>query len=286
MPNCRQCHTRAAEQHMSKLKERAGWLLGGILGLAAMVAAVVLAWSAMILEQTYEFSPRTVVVPSDPESLAQGEKVARTRGCLGCHGKSGEGRLFVDIPWVARVPAPSLTRIVHEWSIEELDRSIRQGLSRDRKSVLAMPSGMYQNLSDADFGALIAYLRSLPQSAHDTGGKFLGLPARWLLLRREIEPERRHFAAYPPAWPDPGDAVAHGRYLAQTTCSECHGPNLHGWPGDAPPGLAIAAAYSPEEFLRLMATGESASGRDLRPDEGSLDRAIRALHGGGSRDHL
>jgi mono/diheme cytochrome c family protein len=248
---------------MKKIVKAVGLVLGGVLGLAVLAAGVIFAWSSMILERTYEFAPRAVVVPFDPESLAQGKKVALTRGCLGCHGENAQGGLFVDIPWVARVPAPGLTQRVHAWSIEELDRSIRQGLRENGKSVFGMPSGMYQHLSDEDFGALIAFLRSLPRSDQELGRRFLGLPARMLIVQGELAPERVHFAAYLEAQSAHGDVPAQGKYLAQTTCSECHGPNLHGWAADAAPSLAIVAAYSPEEFLRLMTTGESASGREL-----------------------
>jgi mono/diheme cytochrome c family protein len=59
-------------------------------------------------------------------------------------------------------------------------------------------------------------------------------------------------------------AAAHGKYLAQTTCSECHGPDLHGWgDDDAPPGLAIVAAYPAVALERFSY---------YTPDE------IRAMH--------
>ena len=72
------------------------------------------------------------------------------------------------------------------------------------------------------------------------------------------------FDRYPNVQPDPADAVAHGKYLAHTTCTECHGPELRGWGGDDPaPSLIVASAYSPEAFERLMKTGQSLTGRDL-----------------------
>lgn len=44
-----------------------------------------------------------------------------------------------------------------------------------------------------------------------------------------------------------------GRYLATTACTECHGAALEG--GGDTPDLRIAAAYSTEQFARLMRTG-------------------------------
>jgi mono/diheme cytochrome c family protein len=246
-----------------RLLKWTGYAFGGLGLLAALLAAAVYGLSEARLARNYDFVARTVAVPNDAASIALGEKVARTRGCLGCHGPNGEGRYFVDIPWVARLPAPNLTRLAHEWSVAELDRSIRQGVRANGKSVFGMPSAMYQHLADEDFAALIAYLRTLPRSANDPQGRFVGLPARALILKGELAPEREAFSEFVPARPDPGDPVAHGKYLAQTTCSECHGPNLHGWAAEAAPSLLIVAGYPLESFQRLMTHGESSGGHSL-----------------------
>jgi mono/diheme cytochrome c family protein len=240
-----------------------GYAFGGLALLAAVLAAVVYVWTETRLARIYEFADRSVVVPTDAASIARGEKVARTRGCLGCHGKHGEGRYFVDIPWVARLPAPNLTRLAHDWTVPQLDRSIRQGVRDNGTSVFGMPSAMYQYLGDEDFGALIAFLRSLPRSDHDPQGRFVGLPARALILKGELAPERETFAEFLAARPAPDDPLEHGKYLAQTTCSECHGPNLHGWAAEAAPSLLIVAGYTLEAFQHLMTHGESSGGHPL-----------------------
>ena len=64
-----------------------------------------------------------------------------------------------------------------------------------------------------------------------------------------------------PALPD--DPEAYGKYIAMTTCPECHGPDLRGWPDDNVPSLAIVAAYSLEDFTTLLRTGEPIGGREL-----------------------
>jgi cytochrome c553 len=45
-----------------------------------------------------------------------------------------------------------------------------------------------------------------------------------------------------------------------TTCTECHGWDLNGWPDDPSPPLIVAKAYTPEQYTRLMRTGEIAAG--------------------------
>ena len=67
--------------------------------------------------------------------------------------------------------------------------------------------------------------------------------------------------------PDLGPKLAFGRYLASTTCSECHGPDLTGVPDFGPhlstPDLDIAGTYSDAELARLLSTGQGRTPRDL-----------------------
>ena len=61
----------------------------------------------------------------------------------------------------------------------------------------------------------------------------------------------------------PDDPEVYGKYIAMTSCPECHGPELRGWPDDNVPSLAIVAAYSLEDFTALLRTGEPIGGREL-----------------------
>ena len=49
-------------------------------------------------------------------------------------------------------------------------------------------------------------------------------------------------------------------YKELTTCTECHGWDLNGWPDDPAPSMIVAKAYTAEQFTRLMRTGEIATG--------------------------
>ena len=66
----------------------------------------------------------------------------------------------------------------------------------------------------------------------------------------------------PPPLAPPTQALALGRHLALTTCTECHGPDLNGYPGEDAPSLIVAKAYSTQDFMRLMRTGITASGKE------------------------
>ena len=121
-----------------------------------------------------------------------------------------------------------------------------------------MPSRMLFNLSDRDLADLIAWIRSHPVVENDHPENELRFAARLgvALDKFKLEPRQIDHAAARIA-PDSANAVAFGRYLARTSCTECHGANLEGGSaGPYPtPSLMVVAAYSEAEFRRLMREG-------------------------------
>jgi len=136
---------------------------------------------------------------------------------------------------------------------------------RDGTTVRGMPSDSFYATTDADLGDLIAYLRSvepasdaLPETEVRYMGR-LGLATGKYRLAPQIlatSPRRRETLS-------PGDAISFGRYIAYTTCVECHGEKLMGDPRsiEPSPSLAIVASYEPAEFARLMKDGITATGK-------------------------
>ena len=128
------------------------------------------------------------------------------------------------------------------------------------------PSGTFHGLSDVDLARILAFLRSQPP-AHGVGPALHAGPlGRVGLLTGRFAPAavlvRRHAtAAPPPTPPHPRDSLALGRYVARTTCTECHGADLRG--GGGTPALVVASAYAPEEFRHFLRTGEAKGGREL-----------------------
>jgi mono/diheme cytochrome c family protein len=240
-----------------------------LIGLAALVVLALVALyglSQRIIAREYDLPAETLVVPDDPASIAEGERLATLLGCSGgCHGESGlEGSHFVDEFLLAHITAPNLTRIVLEYTDAELERVIRHGVKNDGRSVFIMPSYMFAGLSDEDLGRVIAYLRSQPE-VEGPGRRFsVGPVGRAGLvlgqfgpLAPEISPAT-HFTAAPPS----DGTLARGRYLGHTVCTECHGQDLRGGEGFTP-DLSVVAAYSLDEFRTLMRTGVPASGAEL-----------------------
>src|SRR5262245_63574466 len=100
--------------------------------------------------------------------IAHGERLTHVLGCTGCHGANLEGTFFTeDEPQYGPLYASNLTVEVPEYTDAQLDGIIRHGTHPARKTVWGMPSEIFQHLSDADFHAVVAHLRTLKSS----GGK-------------------------------------------------------------------------------------------------------------------
>ena len=257
------------------MKTFAKWALrivGGLALLVMLALAAVYLLSERVLEREYAVEAERITVPTDSASVAEGRRLAAIRGCYdGCHGEGTEGGVFFGPPGVqgllmGRLVAPDLGRLAREWTVEELELAVRHGIRPDGTSTLAMPSSMYQGLSDEDFGKIVAFLRSRGGSTGPTTEIRLGPLARFFVLRGVFEPravEIDHERSPPDTTPVV-DTLAHGEYLARTVCTECHGLDFEGGgeTGSAPP-LAVVAGYGPDEFARLMATGEPVGDREL-----------------------
>lgn len=249
------------------------WLGYGAGTLAALIllgGAVLYGASERLLRRTYAVPAHAVVVPTDSASIAEGHRLAILRGCYrGCHGQEGlEGKVVIDDPWVARLNSPNLTRAVQRYTDAELEGIIRHGVRPDGRSVFVMSSEAFAPLSDADLGRNLAFLRSVPPVDGLAPNFSPGPLGRLGLLSGDFIPaadlvesgHEQHPAVTPAAEADP---VAYGRYLALTICAECHGLDLRGDPGLGSPNLAMVAAYSPEEFERLLRTGVPLVEREL-----------------------
>lgn len=264
---------------------------GAVAALALLAVVTVYVMSARILARTYDVPSSEVAVPTDSASIAVGTRLVRLRGCFGCHMENLGGAVFVDDPMLARLVAPNLTRAVRQYPLPDLVRILRHGVYPNGRSVTGMPSEMFHGLADSDLGKMIAAIRAAPETA-GPGREFRPGPlGRLGIALKQFQPAAAMIdhAVIPPAQP-PTEELAFGRYLALTICSECHGLDLRGQPGDGqglPPDLRIAAGYTPDDFIKLMRTGIALGEREIGlMTEVSRGRfahftvaEIRALHG-------
>ena len=196
--------------------------------------------------------------------LAHGERMSWMLGCKGCHGEDLQGRNVSEKdPEFGDMNAPNLTLLMASYSDSDLDKVIRQGVPKDGREFWFMPSESVQYVSAADLSALTAFLRTLEPTGkqlpplrkgpmfHKQVGEGLFTNARGMIERfRKSTP------------PDLGEQHKLGRYIAMTVCTECHNSELQGYP-DFSPSLDVAGAYSKDELVHLLRTGEGKAKKDL-----------------------
>lgn len=279
------------------------WSLTALAAAAALAGAAVATGAKLATsraERVITVPVQPVALPTDTAALERGRYLYGSRGCADCHGDNGAGRTFVDAPPL-RLAGPNLTAgaggVTAAYQPVDWVRTLRHGVKPDGRPVRVMPSEDYSRMTDADIGALAAYVKSLPPAAGGGAVIDLPLPAR-VLYGYGLIPDAAEKIDHrlPPALPVPeGVTVEHGRYVAQM-CVGCHGARLEGGriPG-GPPDWPAAARLVPGEgngmarygeaevMLQMFKSGRSPEGRPLAvmPFEALSklsDTDARALH--------
>ena len=186
---------------------------------------------------------------------------------------------MVEDPIMANLYASNLTSgkggANEAYTDAELVRAIRQGVGHDDKSLWFMPSQEFNHWSDADVGAIVAYLNQVPpvdnQLPENSGGplgRALFLAGMIPLLPAELIDHDRERETAPPI----AVSVEYGAYLGRG-CQGCHGEDLAGGPiPGAPPGSPESAnltlggelaGWSEANFIETLRTGTTPDGRQL-----------------------
>lgn len=244
-----------------------GTLLSSVLTLIP-AALLVLAFIGFAKLNKHFNNPVTEVkIAGTPDQIARGEKLANL--CISCHTPDNQlplsGSNFTakfEFPPLGKLYAPNLTPRgnIKNWTDGEVIRAIREGIHKNGRSLLVMPSATMRNMSDEDVQALVAYLRSQPAMGNPTPEtQFNALGAIFMNLSdfRTAQPSVSHVTA-----PETG-TLAYGKYLVNIFgCSDCHGDQLqgkvdNGQPGPPPgPNLTlIVPQWTEAEFMNLFNTG-------------------------------
>jgi mono/diheme cytochrome c family protein len=221
--------------------------------------------------------PRELTVAGTAEQVARGEYLVNI-SCVACHGAptadnnmtaqhplSGGFNLskFEGFDFIGDLIAENLTPggKLAGYSDGELFHSLRYGVNQDGTALPMMGFLPYNQLSDEDTEAIIAYLRSLPaaETELETGStiNFLGSV---MLAAGMFGPPRETAAATIAALPQAATAE-YGKYVATFgECRGCHGPNMTGAEATAvapavPNPRPLVGSLSQEEFIEMMRSG-------------------------------
>ena len=244
---------------------------GIIVILLFVVVLVVYLKGQAHISATYDVRSTITNVGSDSALIARGEHLANINGCTDCHGVDLSGSEMVDAP-PFRVVASNLTSgqggVAKNYDDAGWDRAIRHGIRSDGTALIIMPSEAYSNLSDADAEALIAFVKSVPPSNNEmepTEFKFLGsiLAGLGQLDLSQGVVINTTIAEAPAI----DSTEVYGKYLANITCTHCHGQDFSGGPGPEPgvmyPGLKAAANWDFNQFSTLLRTGKRPDGTEV-----------------------
>jgi mono/diheme cytochrome c family protein len=242
-----------------------------------------------VFQRAYDVPRVSLTIPTDAAAIAEGRRLATIRGCFGgCHGKEAEGKVMFDKPMIAHIVAPDLTRAVRKYSDADLAAAIRHGVRPSGRSMIAMPSEAFVALSDEDLGRIIAFLKSLPPTQGPGPDVSAGPLGRLGLVTGRFKVVAQLVAEGIPPPEVKVEQGTQGRYLARTTCAQCHGTDLRGAsnPSFTAPDLRVVKSYSADAFTQLLRTGAAIGGRTTEVmsewSRGHLsqlnDSEITALH--------
>ena len=249
--------------------------LAGLAGAALVVAAQL---GDRKSHRRIELAVAPVAVPVDAPSIERGRYLFRSRGCTECHGVDGAGKDVINDGKGMLIHAPNITpaagSVVASYRDVDWVRTIRHGVKPNGEPAMVMPSEDYNRLTDADLGALIAFLRRLPPAATPAATVQFPLVVRALYgvgMVQDAAEKIDH--TLPPARPV-AEAVSaeHGAYVANA-CIGCHGASLSGgripgappdWPAAAnlTPGTGSAMKNygDPQAFAAMLRTGRRPDG--------------------------
>ena len=287
---------------MGKWLKRGATALGILVLLAAAAVFAGLHLAERRMTRQVPVAVKPVAYSAEAATVERGKYLFASRGCVDCHGANGGGRVFVDNGSDLFIKGPNITSgaggVVAAYQPADWVRSIRHGVAPGGRPLMIMPSEDYNRFTDADLGALVAYVRSLPPASGTGAEVRLPLPARVLYGFGAIQDAAAKIDhSLPPAQPvSEGVNLQHGAYVANM-CLGCHGAQLTGgripggppdWPAAAnltPVGVSPMVSHYAEAaaFAKMLKTGQRPDGSRIQvmPFESLKelsDTDVRALH--------
>ncbi|MCA8911947.1 MAG: c-type cytochrome [Planctomycetes bacterium] len=275
----------ADKKKKRSLVKRGAIFLGvGFLAVGTVGFGSVYFLSQSKLGEKFERKVAGIEIPEgDEDAVDRGKYLANNvMGCSSsdCHRPDLGGGAVIDAQPMGRVYAPNLTggegSVTKEYGPEDWARILRHGLKKDGTRALIMPSEDYVNFSDGDIGAVIAYVKSMPDVDRESIGHSLGPVTRLLISSGELQfayDKIDHDAKRPEA--EPGPTREWGEVLIGT-CTGCHGKTLSGGkiPGGDPkwpparnltPDESGIKSWTFEDFQKAIKTGTRPDGTTLDP---------------------
>jgi cytochrome c553 len=225
-------------------------------------------------QKVYTIKPLRLDIPTDSATIALGKRLVTVKACDDCHAKDLGGRTIFEKEGMGRLVARNLTRgeggLPAGFSTEDWVRAIRHGVQPDGKPLIYMPAGDYNQLSEADLKAIIAYCSQVPPVNRKNPDSEIGpgaVIATDLGALSLFEAETIDHSLAPPPAPEEKVTAEFGKYVA-LVCTHCHQPSMKGKPKeDGTPDISStdkSAKWTDEQFFRTLRTGKRPDGTELK----------------------
>jgi mono/diheme cytochrome c family protein len=264
---------------MKKVLKWIAIVLGVLIVIIVVAVLVVYRITTTKITKVYDIKSEMVAIPNDAASLDRGGHIV-SYICSDCHADDLGGKTMISDPSIGVINTANLTAgkggAGAEFTDEDWVRAIRHGVDDKGRALMVMPSKSFYYMSDADLGAVIAYLKSVPPVDKEWPDPKLA-PMAVVLAGMGAFGDYLSAASIPhdaprPAAPPPGVTAEYGAYLAEIAdCHSCHGRNLKGGssgePGAPPaPDLTTSGSlgnWSQADFFKAIQTGVTPSGKVL-----------------------
>jgi mono/diheme cytochrome c family protein len=251
--------------------------LGGLIVLFAIVVGILHLIGQNNLNLAPTVTIATVNVPNDQSSLERGQHLATISSCSGCHGSKYEGKAIVDEATIGYIPAPNLTPNgpAADYTDEDWAGAIRQGVAKNGRVLVIMPSFHYAKYGDDDLANLINYFKSLAPAGKKLDQRQIQFPGTIIFGILAFDSwsvnQIDHTSVGGRKAPKMEDTAEYGEYLFNiTSCGSCHGENLTGNSpdSDGPQGPNITLGgnlgnWTFEEFALALRAGQTPDKRQL-----------------------
>lgn len=227
----------------------------------------------------YDLDVTAINIPTDSISLERGRTLSVM--CRTCHGVDYAGLGFFDDEALGYMASPNLTgskgSATEKYTDQDWVKALRHGLNPEGRPLMVMPSENFCYLSDEDLGALIAFLKSVPEIEKPMGATKFTTMARVMMgagLFGELygynkipHEDVRHVESV-----DISSTMDYGGYMTRIHgCASCHGKEFNGGISPdpiSPPGLNLTPKgnignWSEDQFMQTLRTGKTPEGKIL-----------------------
>ena len=255
---------------MSHFRRR-WWLILVLIGAASLTLV-------LARDRIYQPPDEVVPIPTDADAIAHGKHLVEAVAvCTICHGDNLGGKLAFNDSFLGHGYTANLTRgrggVGSRYAVADWLRAIRYGVRPNGRGIAFMPSDHYNAISDADLGAMIAYLRVVPPVDNERTSVELNPLAR-LLIAAGMFGQVNRTALIDFSVPRAQAPRNMGAYLVDVGgCTFCHGSRLTGSQGPepgAPPAPDLTAGgplqhWTLTDFTTSMRNGLGSDGHAINP---------------------